>query len=70
MGGKLCIHPGQVPVVARAFAPTAEEIERARQLLDSIGEERDGGAVARNGMMIDRPVLERARRVLREAGVA
>ena len=29
--GKTCIHPGQVAVVNRVFAPTAEEVDRAAQ---------------------------------------
>lgn len=67
MGGKLCIHPSQVPVVAGAFKPTVEQIEAARSVVAAAGA---GGAVALDGQMIDRPVIERARRVLLAAGVA
>ena len=34
-GGKACIHPRQVPIVERAFAPTADELERARRVVDA-----------------------------------
>ncbi|MDA0563931.1 CoA ester lyase [Streptomonospora sp. S1-112] len=71
-GGKLCVHPSQVAVVAAAFAPEPAEVERARAVLaaadraDAAGE----GAVALDGEMIDRPVVERARRLLERAARA
>ncbi|MBB3665146.1 MULTISPECIES: HpcH/HpaI aldolase/citrate lyase family protein [Prauserella salsuginis group] len=58
-GGKLCIHPTQVPLVHAAFAPTAEELAWAERVL---AVESDGAAVV-DGEMIDRPVVERARRI-------
>lgn len=64
MGGKLCIHPAQVPVVAAAFLPSAEEIEAARAVLDAAA--HDGAAQA-GGQMIDLPVIARARSVLAAA---
>ncbi len=59
--GKLCIHPAQVEAVARGFAPSADEVAWARRITAAA----DGaGAVAVDGAMVDRPVLERARRIL------
>jgi citrate lyase subunit beta/citryl-CoA lyase len=60
--GKLCIHPSQVGPVNRAFAPTPEQQEWARRVLDRAATE--SGAFRLDGQMVDRPVLERARRVL------
>ncbi|WP_371779222.1 HpcH/HpaI aldolase/citrate lyase family protein [Streptosporangium subroseum] len=65
-GGKLCVHPRQVSAVNAAFSPGEEEVRRARRILDSV---TDGGAGRLDGQMIDRPVVERARLVLRRAGV-
>lgn len=62
-GGKLCIHPAQVPLVHAAFAPGDDEVRWARRVLSS-GHE---GAAAADGEMIDRPIVERARRIVREA---
>ncbi|MDI5979159.1 HpcH/HpaI aldolase/citrate lyase family protein [Amycolatopsis magusensis] len=62
-GGKLCIHPVQVPLVHAAFAPPEAEVDWARRVLAA----DRGGAAAVDGEMIDRPVVERARRILREA---
>jgi citrate lyase subunit beta/citryl-CoA lyase len=64
--GKLCIHPRQVSAVNAAFSPSQDDIRRARQILDSV---TDGGAGRLHGQMIDRPVVERARLILRRAGV-
>ena len=67
-GGKLCIHPAQVPVVARVLTPSAEEVAWAREVLAAA--EAAGAGVARaRGAMVDLPVYERARRVLVQAGV-
>lgn len=59
---KLCIHPRQVALVHAAFAPTAEERAWARRVLQAA----DGapGAVQLDGRMVDRPVIERARRIV------
>jgi citrate lyase subunit beta/citryl-CoA lyase len=58
-GGKLCIHPKQISAVKKGFAPTEEELRWARRVLEA------GDSVsAVDGQMVDRPVLERARRLL------
>ncbi|AVH94207.1 MULTISPECIES: HpcH/HpaI aldolase/citrate lyase family protein [Streptomyces] len=57
--GKLCIHPGQVAVVAERFAPTESEREWARSVVAA----GDSVTVV-DGHMVDKPVLERARRIL------
>lgn len=60
MGGKMCIHPRQVAPVQQAFLPSEAELAWARRVLGA-GE----GASALDGEMIDRPVHERAQRILR-----
>jgi citrate lyase subunit beta/citryl-CoA lyase len=68
-GAKLCIHPAQVAAVNIAFTPSAEELARARRVVDAI--RRSGGAaVAVDGKMVDKPVLLRAEALLRQAGDA
>lgn len=67
-GGKLAIHPRQIAPIHAAFAPSADEVAWAQQVVEaSDGAER--GAMRVDGMMIDRPVVERARQVLRQANV-
>lgn len=62
-GGKLCIHPRQVATVHRAFAPDDAEIARARAIV-AAADDAEAGAIRLDGKLIDRPVVERARRVL------
>ncbi len=64
--GKLCIHPGQVNGVHRAFAPTEAELEHARRVVrawdDILAEGRAVGMI--DGSMVDLPVALRARAVI------
>jgi len=59
--GKLCIHPRQVAAVAAGFAPNEKDVRWAREVVTATS---SAGAVAVAGHMVDRPVLERARRIL------
>lgn len=64
-GGKLCIHPLQVPVVNAAYRPDQESIAWARRIV-AADEVAGGGATTVDGTMVDRPVVERARRILED----
>jgi citrate lyase subunit beta/citryl-CoA lyase len=68
-GGKLCLHPGQVPVVNEVFGPTQAELARARALVEAFDEARARGeaAITLDGAFVDAPVAERARQLLRQA---
>jgi citrate lyase subunit beta/citryl-CoA lyase len=70
--GKLCVHPIQVDSIHRAFAPTAEELDWARQILKIAAdmESRGSGAVGWKGELVDAPVIARARRILASAQAA
>jgi citrate lyase subunit beta/citryl-CoA lyase len=70
--GKWCIHPDQVPVVNEVFTPTADEIERARTVLNAYREAIAAGigAIAIGSEMIDAANLRLARRTLEFAGEA
>jgi citrate lyase subunit beta/citryl-CoA lyase len=62
MTAKLCIHPKQVDHVHTAAAPSADTLKWAQDIL---AEAKSGGsAVAIQGRMVDKPVLERARKIL------
>jgi citrate lyase subunit beta / citryl-CoA lyase len=63
MTGALCIHPAQIAAANLAFAPSLDEIAQARAIVEAWG---DGalGVVALDGKMLDRPVVDRARRLL------
>lgn len=68
-GAKLCIHPRQIAVVHAAFSPDPQRVEWARRVCSAF-DASGGAAVAVGGEMIDLPMVERARAVLRGAGFA
>ena len=62
-GGKLCVHPRQVATVNSAFSPTAEEVEWASRIVAGA---THGQVTTVDGKMVDKPVLDSARSVLRK----
>lgn len=66
-GGKLCIHPKQVPLVKGSFMPTAAEVSWAHRVIEA-DKASKGGAIKLDGRMIDRPVVLLAQRTLAIAG--
>ncbi len=64
--GKFCIHPDQLAPANRIFSPPADDVDWARRVVEAYqdGVERNLGAVALDGQMIDKPVLEQAENVL------
>jgi citrate lyase subunit beta/citryl-CoA lyase len=61
-GGKLCVHPRQVAPVNAAFSPTEIEVDWAERVLAALS--GNHGAVAVDGKLIDKPIVDRARLVL------
>ncbi len=64
--GVACLHPRQVALAHRAFAPTSEDVARASRIVDAYeaGLAAGIGAIAVDGRMVDAPVAARARKVL------
>ena len=62
IGGQLCIHPAQLPAVHAGFAPTVAQVDWARRIVAS-----EGAAVQVDGQMVDKPVRDRAERILAAA---
>ena len=67
--GAMCIHPNQVPVLNDCFGASVADIAEAQAIL-AAWDRRTDGVVSHNGKMIDQPVVERARRLLKSAGLA
>ena len=67
--GKTLIHPSQVDPCNEVFAPTAEAVESAREIIDAFeAAEREGkGVVTVNGRMIENLHVDEARRTLAQA---
>ncbi len=64
--GKFCIHPDQLEAANRVFAPAEADTAWARRVVEAYeaGVSQNLGAVALDGQMIDKPVLEQAEAVL------
>ncbi|MEY3886387.1 MAG: (3S)-malyl-CoA thioesterase [Pseudomonadota bacterium] len=64
--GSVCIHPNQVAIVNRGFSPSDQELEWARKVVeaDQTAHAKGLGAVLLDGKMIDKPIVDRARRWL------
>ncbi|RVW10292.1 CoA ester lyase [Prescottella agglutinans] len=64
---KVAIHPSQVDVIRRAYAPTSEQLGWAERVLAAATRER--GVFAFEGRMVDSPVLRHAEEIVRRSGV-
>lgn len=62
--GKLAVHPNQIPIIRSTFAPSPEEVAWARRVVAAF-DTASTGVVSVDGMMVDRPIVERARQILR-----
>jgi citrate lyase subunit beta / citryl-CoA lyase len=67
--GKTAIHPSQIAIINDVYAPTPSEIEHAKAIVEAYEEaSSDGtGATAREGLMIDAPVVAAARKLLEKS---
>ena len=64
--GKGCIHPRQIQVVHEAFAPTIDEIIKAKKIVMAFedAKKRGLGIVALGSKMIDAPIVKRAQKTI------
>ncbi|MDH3284213.1 MAG: aldolase/citrate lyase family protein [Acidobacteriota bacterium] len=67
--GMGCLHPSQLEAVHGAFAPSAEQVWRARRIVAAYedAQARGLGVVSLGSKMIDAPVVKQALRVVRLA---
>lgn len=67
--GKAAISPRHVAAINQVFSPKLEEIAYAREVMAAIreGEAAGLGAVSLRSKMIDKPIVDRARRLLEAA---
>ena len=64
--GKTAIHPSQIPVIHDVFKPSPEQVTRARRIV-AADRAAEGGAAALDGKLVDKPVVDGARRLLARA---
>ena len=67
--GASCIHPKNVAMLNLGFSPDPKEVEQARRIitLDAEAAAQGRGSWELDGKMIDIPIVERARRLVRRA---
>ena len=65
-----CVHPSQVAIINEEYGARPEEVERAKRLVAAFEAAlaEGKGAVAFEGDMIDKPIVDRARRLIARAG--
>ncbi|AQP54529.1 citrate (pro-3S)-lyase subunit beta [Vagococcus penaei] len=70
--GKSVINPRQIPLVNEIYAPTEKEIQQAKEVIWGIreAEAKGSGVISVNGKMVDKPIVERAERVIALAKAA
>lgn len=66
---KSAIHPNQVGVINKTFVPTKEKIEWALRVETANAEalKKGLGVFSLDGKMVDKPVIERANKILKKA---
>jgi citrate lyase subunit beta / citryl-CoA lyase len=67
---KLAIHPAQVQTINEVFTPSPAAIAKARAVIAAFAEDPGAGVVGIEGVMYDRPHLERAKQLLARAEAA
>ena len=65
---KSAIHPRQIPILHEVFAPSARDLEWARQVLVAFEAAGRGATRLPDGEFVDLPVAQRAKRLLEIAG--
>jgi citrate lyase subunit beta/citryl-CoA lyase len=65
-----CVHPSQVGIINEEYGARPEEVERAKRLVAAFDAAlaEGKGAVAFEGDMIDKPIVERAKKLIARAG--
>ena len=71
MNAKACIHPNQVETINDIFSPSKHEITQALRILEvSMKPENiNKGAFSLDGKMVDKPIIERAKKLIEKAKV-
>ncbi len=65
-GGKLCIHPSQVPLANSVFTPSKEEVAHAHAVVTAFesAEAAGSASIQLDGYFIDYPIVYKSQRIL------
>ncbi len=69
MNARVCIHPNQIDAINEIFSPNKNEIEHAKKIINAYQDslKTGKGAFSVDGKMIDKPIIERAQKVIEKA---
>jgi citrate lyase subunit beta/citryl-CoA lyase len=67
MKARACIHPNQLETVNRIYSPSNEEINWALEVFKAHQANPNVGAFQLKGKMIDKPIIERAKKIIEKA---
>ncbi len=69
MSGKCAIHPNQIDLINQTFAPSPSQIRYAKRIIeaDLQAQSVHRGVFSLDGKMVDKPVVERAKKLLEKA---
>ena len=67
MKAKSCIHPSQLEIVNKVFSPSEDEIKWALAVIEIHKEKPNVGAFQFQGKMIDKPIIDRAKKIVDRA---
>jgi citrate lyase subunit beta/citryl-CoA lyase len=67
--GRAAIHPSQIAIIHEVFTPTEAEIQHAVNVIraSEIARGKGSGVAVVKGKMIDKPIIERAEKIIRIA---
>ena len=67
--GRAAIHPSQIEIIHECFTPTIDEVQHAANVVYAaqVAREKGSGVTVVKGKMIDKPIIERAERMLNYA---
>jgi citrate lyase subunit beta / citryl-CoA lyase len=65
-GGKVCVHPDQVAIANRVFAPAPDEVAFAQRVIDAFAAAEAAGsaAIAVEGVFVDYPIVIKAHAII------
>lgn len=67
--GKLTINPRHIDIIHQVFSPTPKEVEWALKVINGLkqAEKEGAGVITVDGKMVDKPIVDRAERVVQLA---
>jgi citrate lyase subunit beta/citryl-CoA lyase len=69
MTGKAAIHPNQIEIIHQIYAPSQDEVEHAKKIIEmsKIMAAEGKGAFLVNGKMVDAPIIKKALNIVQKA---